>query len=268
MPKQDWFEQTFQVNQVYRIGDQGGESDSSAPLHSIGNIRALVYGAEGAGKTRFCGTFPKPFFIDTDRGLATIRKVNPEARILPIERGRGAYTTVLKVLKDAVNLSGPFADGGPLADVETIVLDGYSALAEALIYEITTIEGNRSLTSNKPTWDDYNALKQRLVSITTVTQNLSYHNFVATAWDEIKTDESGRETEAGPLILGGFSKVVGRYFDEVYYMNMRKSQGDYIYEAHSKKFRNFPAKSRIGVPSIMEDPSYEKLAKAYKEVLS
>jgi len=263
----DWFEQTFEVNQLYRVGDPPEGAGENSPFHSLGKIRALVYGEEGSGKTRFCGTFPNPFFIDSDRGLATIRKVNPTAHILPIERGRGAYTTVLKVIKDAVNLAGPFAEGGPLADVQTIVLDGYSALAEALIYEIVTLEGSRSLTSTKPTWDDYNALKQRLVQITTTTQNLTHHHFVATSWDEIKTDETGKETEAGPLILGGFSKIVGRYFDEVYYMNMRKVQGEYVYEAHSKKFRGFPAKSRIGVPAVMEDPTFQTLEKAYMEAL-
>jgi hypothetical protein len=258
-----WIERTMTINQAYDLGNEG---EQTPDWMEMGSIRVLVYGQEGSGKTHFAGTFPNPFFIDTDRGLTTIRKRHPNAYILPIERQRGVFSTVMAVLRDAVNRTGPFEAGEQYADVKTIVLDGYTALAESLMYEIVEVEGNRRLTTSKPQWDDWNALKARLTSITKLTQDINKFHFVATAWEDITKDDLSGETYGGPQVLGGFSKQIGHFFDEIYYMNLRRSQGDYVYEAHSKKFGRYAAKSRIGVPTIIKDPDFNQLEKAYKEV--
>lgn len=260
MPK-DWYQEALTVNQVYKFG----EATEDRPFGEMGSIRALIYGEEGSGKTFFAGTFPEPFFIDTDRGLTTVRRRHPDAKILPIERSRGVFAKVMSVLRDAVNKSGPFEKDGPLAHIETIVLDGYTALAESLMYEIVEVEGNRRLTQTKPQWDDWNALKARLISITKLTQDIKAFHFVATAWEDITKDDLTGETIGGPQVLGGFSKQIGHYFDEIYYANVRRSQGEYLYEAHTKKFGRYAAKSRIGVPAILKDPNFTALATAYWE---
>ena len=36
-------------------------------------LKILVYGDSGSYKTRFAGTFPKPYFFDTDNGMLSLR---------------------------------------------------------------------------------------------------------------------------------------------------------------------------------------------------
>jgi hypothetical protein len=46
-------------------------------------IKAMVYGAAGAGKTRLCGTAPKPIILSAESGLLTYSKMIKEGTLDP-----------------------------------------------------------------------------------------------------------------------------------------------------------------------------------------
>lgn len=236
-----------------------------------GYMRALVYGPMGSGKTRFALTWPNPFVLDIDHGLLTGRKLHvPSKRLFPPKDRKDrqrVFQSVMDVLTDARDRSGPFADGGPLADRETIVLDGYTALADALMKELLIGDG-KDFTKEKPEYDHWNALSARLDNITQLSAMVPF-NFVATCGNKLDKDEYTGGWVGLPDIIGGFRNDIGYRFDEVYYFEPRRGRssegGDLVYEAHTAKYRIFDAKSRLGLPTTIVDPTYELVHRLAKE---
>lgn len=233
-------------------------------------MRALVYGPMGSGKTRFSLTWPSPFVIDVDHGLLTGRTQRvPSIPVYPPKDRKDkakVYQTVMDILVDARDRSGPFATGEALSNCETIVLDGYTALADALMKEILLADG-RDFTREKPEFDHWNSLAARLDNITQLSAMIPM-NFVATCGNKLDKDEYTGGWVGLPDIIGGFRNDVGFRFDEVYYFEPRRGKAsdgvgkdDLVYEAHTAKYRIFDAKSRLGLPSTIVSPTYEKVRK-------
>lgn len=237
---------------------------------SVQYKRALVYGAMGSGKTRFALTWPDPFVIDVDNGLLTGRKLHvPYKKISPPKDRRDrkkVFQLVIDILSDAKDRTGPFAPGGPLADRKTIVLDGYTALADSLMKEILLSDGLDFL-NDKPQYDHWNFLAARLDNITKLAQEVPF-NFVATCGTKTEKDEQSGSWLGLPDIIGGYRNDIGYQYDEVYYFETRRARQndvtqpgkDLTYEAHTAKFRIFDAKSRLDIPnSTIQNPTYDLL---------
>lgn len=241
-------------------------------------MRALVYGPTGSGKTRFALTWPKPFVIDLDKGLLTGHHLHvPSKKIFPPKDRRDrqrVYQTIVDILVEAQGRSGPFAEGGPLVDRETIILDGYTALADALMKEILITDGLNFL-DEKPQYDHWNALANRLESITQLTTDLPF-NFVATCGNKQDKDETTGAWIGLPDIIGGYRNDIGYRFDEFYYFEPRRARAsdaksgdkDLIYEAHTAKYKIFDAKSRLDLPATIVNPTFDFLLEKKEEALS
>jgi hypothetical protein len=170
----------------------------------------------------------------------------------------------MDILSDARDKTGPFAADGPLADRETIVLDGYTALADSFMKEILLADG-LDFINDKPQYDHWNALAARLDNITKLAQNIPY-NFVATCGTKTEKDEQSGAWLGLPDIIGGYRNDIGYQYDEVYYFETKRARQtenagkDLIYEAHTAKYRIFDAKSRLDVPSsTIQNPTYAVL---------
>jgi len=238
--------------------------------------RALVYGPMGSGKTRFSLTWPKPFVIDIDHGLLTGRKTRtPSVALYPPKDRKDrnkVYQTVMDILIDARDRSGPFAPDEPLHDRETIVLDGYTSLADALMKEILILDG-KDFIQEKPEYHHWNTLSAKLESITQVSAMIPF-NFVGTCGNKLEKDEYTGGWIGLPDIIGGYRGDIGYRFDEVYYFEPRRGKtsdaaekGSLVYEAHTAKYRIFDAKSRLDLPSLIVNPTYDILHKLIQEAV-
>ena len=93
-------------------------------------VSIAAYGETKSGKTTFAGTFPKPFFIDTDRGGRTLKKLHiPHISIPPYDRTFDLINDILIKLRQK---EPPFDK----LEVETLVFDSVTALADFLIYDL------------------------------------------------------------------------------------------------------------------------------------
>lgn len=223
--------------------------------------RCLIIGEFGSGKTHFANTFPKPFFIDVDYGLATTKdsmtaKSAPGIRLFP---GDPVYQTIMSLINDAK------AKRPPLDEYETIVLDGLTSLSRLLLYEITG--GNLDpKTGQKPGYDEYGSLKTRLSSIVTQLQSVPFH-VVVTALTEIDKDEATGSYVGLINTVGSFGKDVGSMFDEVYYVEKRRGRkdegADIVHEFFTEYHPRFPVKPRLKqaakIPARIVDPTFDSL---------
>lgn len=232
-------------------------------------IKVLVYGPLGSGKTRFALTWPDVVVIDTDRGLLTGRQKHIPFIKVPAPQDRRDRTKVFQKVLDIMHIAkaqeGPFGQDGEFKNTKTIVLDGYTALADALLKELL-IESGKDFTKEKPEYDHWHALAARLDAITQVAKELPYH-FVATCGTKVEKDEQSGAWIGLPDIIGGYRNDIGYRYDEVWYLESRRSRandeskGALTYEAHTARYRIFDAKSRLDLPNTIESPDWDKIRK-------
>lgn len=227
--------------------------------------RVLVYGGPGSGKTTFAASFPKPFFMDTDRGMRSIGDMK-DVLFMRVPSNGSAFNTVYSVLNDARLKKGDFTAGQPLADRETIVLDGISSLAdEFLLYEIMR-ENKRDPLVDKPQFDDYGRLKIELIQLGNLIKDVSdSYNVVVTALVDEEKDELTGALEGKPLMTGKYRDLIGGAFDEEYFLECTDvGGGNHKYMLYAAKYKWYEAKTRLMTLKRMDDPSYTKCRAAFK----
>jgi len=216
--------------------------------------RIMVYGPAGAGKTRFIGTCPKPFILDSDKGLMTLR--NLKIPYLPLVRGQKVYTQVIDAIKAARKRQSMFKD------IETFAIDSLTSLADMLMIEVMKFPGEgrtpKDPTKSKPEWDHYTAVAARLAEIVKRCADLDM-NVVFTCGVKLEKDDILGKFEGKPNVVGGYRDKVSHDFDEVYYMDTEGTGKNANYILFTGKYRYFEAKSREGLEYQYKDPSYEKL---------
>lgn len=230
-------------------------------------VRVVLYGNTGCGKTTAAATWPKPFFIDTDRGGKVLNDLHiPHASF---ERGDKVYRPILDVLKSLRKKSDPFDK----IEVETLVIDGLTNLAEFLLVESMLFPDNPKIhtkdpASYKPEFDHWQNLLSRMQEIIKRSQNLGV-NIVATAGQKLDRDEIMGTYVGEPNIQGSYRHIIGHDFDEFYYLDAvtRKKGGELEthYYAYTVPHGYFVAKTRTkGLPPEIEDLTYQKIRK-YEE---
>ncbi len=157
-------------------------------------LTTLVYGTPGAGKTYFCGTFPKPLFIDCNGGLMTVRAkqvhyVAPET-----------YAELLTVLSS------------DLSEFETVILDTSTEAARIALESALALSGRQL-----PQLSDWALAIERLRRLVRQFMDLPQH-IVWTAEEKTTRDEDTGRLFAGPSLPGQLSAEIGAFFDCVFHL--------------------------------------------------
>lgn len=188
----------------------------------------MVVGDAGVGKTRYASTFPKPFFIDTDKGTGSIRRVpgswgKVTIKDAPFKGGReiparGVYkygqgwVMFLKTMEDITNriVKGDWP-------YLTIVWDSLTTL-QMLCMNHVLANANRHAT--QPQLQDYGGILTGMRTAAEMFTALPGFK-ILTAHVERSINPITTAVEKLPLGMGQFPALAAIFFDEIYYMEAK-----------------------------------------------
>jgi len=165
-------------------------------VHTNG-IKALVYGAAGAGKTTLATTLPKPIIISAEGGLLSINGSNiPYLEVASLNDLGEAYEYVKR------------------SDFESVVLDSLSEIAEVvLIHEKSVNKDGRAA---------YGEMAVQMTALIRAFRDLPGKNVLMTAKLEKTLDETGRILYAPSMPGAKLGQTLPYFFDLVLAMRIEK----------------------------------------------
>lgn len=238
-----------------------------------GKIKVVLCGKPKNGKTHFALTFPAPFFVDADHGLATANRLKKNVPTWRLDRTKWdtneqGYLSLHGFFDQLVDAEGPWHDFMVEHKIETIVLDSASALSELMEVEIVKYPPfNRKADDGKEalTLPDYNIIQRRMTGLIDKGRTVPYNFVVITGIDSIQ-DDMGRMVEI-PLMTGRkLGGMIPHMFDEVYLCGYDDDKAKYFISPLPTKRFEHPG-SRWGVKAEKHfDPSFDSvLGKFYKK---
>lgn len=239
-------------------------------IKPIENIKVLLIGPPGTGKTCTAAGFPYPM-----RVLDFDGKVNSAARwyagdvdrlanidVEPLSKRLDGRDPVLILLQEINELIAQEKSG--VMKYKTLVIDSMTTFSDAVINHIVqTNPGIKRFMSKQgaqPCQQDFGILKREFARLIPGILSLPM-NIVVTA--HIKTDKSELTGEIirSPLMDGSFGTQLPVYFDECYRTYMEN--GKVFAQTQSDAYYNFCRSSIPGLPAKLE-LKYENLIKKYK----
>ena len=217
-------------------------------------LSAAVYGKSGTGKTTFGASFPKPFFLDIDGGLLSVR--GQDVSYVDLTPGRGVtWPNILDAIAE-----------GKKDDYESIIVDSLTGLADLCMESVLQL--NRR-SGQKPNFDDWaayaNKTKDFLVRLLA-----SGKNVLLICHEAPDKDELTGHVWMLPAIQGQMKSRISNYFDEFYHAEVEQTHGKPAnYRLLARPSSIYTAKSRL-LPRDTESyylvPSFQSLINLQRNI--
>lgn len=232
----------------------------TSDLTQSATIKALIYGASGAGKTSLAATAPKPLIISAESGLLSLRPEN-------IKRIHGENvewvnydipSVECKTFDKLGEIYQWLTESPDALAYETIILDSVTDIAE-------TVLANAKKEAKDPR-QAYGKLADDMLVILKSFRDLSTHNVVFLAkLDKVKDEISGA-VMFGPMMPGQqLSKQLPYLFDEVLALEVGQTDTQGVAPRYLRCHKDWQweVKDRSGALEQYEYPSlihlFEKL---------
>lgn len=235
-------------------------------IKTEGNLKVLVYGASGAGKTVFAAGFPTPMlYLDFDSKVdsAALFYRGDKERLAAIDvrqLGGDLNTNPIGELEKIIGAELIPQQRSGQMKYKTIVLDSLTTFSsQVLDYIIKTNPGVKRVVSkqgSQPNMADYGILRrefQKLIpGLLSLPCNIIMIGHIAT-----EKDEATGQVWRGPHMDGSFARDLPIYFKEVY-MAYVDGKGDYLMQTQSNT--QYTCRSQIpGLPNPLKSSYLEMI---------
>ena len=203
-------------------------------------IKALVYGAAGAGKTVLSATAKAPtLIINAESGLLSLKGAPDYIKVATVESVNDVEDVLKMLLMD-----NPF---------EWVVLDSLSEIAEVVLHhEKATSKDGRAAYGN---------LADQMGKIVRAFRDLKDTNVLMTAkWRRVE-DENGIARYAPSMPGSNLNTNINYWFDLVMCLRVEKDdEGNTVRYLQTAQDLKFDCKDRSGILDTFEEPKLWKIA--------
>lgn len=212
--------------------------------------KALFYGPIGVGKTTLAATFPDPVFLDWDRGTHTLKKQAgfENVKVASPNTFADASTFLLEAAKGKI-------------ECKTVVIDTMTMMQAKLLEQLA-----KEANAKEPAKYDIDINSQRDYNKATnaIWKALWYYrelplNLVVIAHSKEETNDQTGQFTIRPDVTPKLSNIICGMMDIVgYYQMAANPQKDAcLRQLIVSPTNKLVAKNRIGLASILKDPTYE-----------
>jgi hypothetical protein len=241
----------------------------------IGHIKLLSIAQTGGGKTFLAHTFPRIYSMSTEPGGSDTWMYNQKLKGNVVVHKEFLPTSPSDTKRVFEEMQASFIEARKMAlekKIDTLVLDNLTyAMENRWIY----INEYQRLTSPKTgeldTRGMYGILGRWGYQWVMMNCTSFPGNVVVTVHEKMESDEAmekktTQDYPVVPSILGGFRDDLPGLFSCVFYLTCQKdATGVYHYFARTRPGKGKLAKNRYNLPEIIENVSYDTIAKAMGE---
>lgn len=241
-------------------------------------VRALVFGRFKSGKTQGAGTFPRPNFMDFDRGIATLKHPDFTKRhgLLPDlefeqfeEKKKGKAGMILEpnAFDDACRYFDKWMTAGNRDKFDTWVVDSGTTLSQMALNKAIHMLGSKALGISSQTYaqavntgivypkmQDYGAERSMVAQFIDMLLSAD-KNFLLLCHEREITDDAGAIKSIVPLLTGKGVEEIPIKFDEVWNLQVKSvaNAGGTAFENKrilvTDQTSTLKVGSRLGIPS-------------------
>lgn len=234
-------------------------------------VKALLVGRPKVGKTTLAASFPKPFVIDTDHGLASV--ADQGVPYLRIERPTKedyndtpcGFMDVRRVLISIKDKKGDVWDALKELEYipETIIIDSLTALSDYMEEELV-INPPYEKKGGEETLQiqDYNLVQRRLFGIVNLAKSIDTH-LVCISGVEWTEDDRKKMSENPALTGNKLGQRISYLFDDIYFMwydQERKKR--MLTTVPTRTFQHSGTRHKVPMKDFVE-PDFNQLSKYY-----
>ena len=223
------------------------EIKSTKGLHSS-QVKAIVYGDSGNGKTSLLGTLPesKTLIISAESGLLCLD--DKDISVAEINTWPDLISVATMLVK------------GELPQFDYVCIDSLTELSDMLVKHLESSPEFKDPKMALKMWGEFS---KRMTKVIKGFRDLQGKHVIFTALSEDVLD-NGTVTKK-PYIKGSaVQKMLNSYFDEVFYLGIEDGTGERILQTQPTS--SISAKDRSGKLKPIEEPNLNNIINKIKGI--
>lgn len=210
----------------------------------------LLMGPPKSGKSCLAGRFPKPYFVDIDGNLNSVKLFQERSGIktgfkydilthdssgnpVPLEK---RYDLMIQYITEAIKSP----------DIETVVVDSLTTLVDVMLSHIMRMQGRSQLAIQD--WGTFQQMMTKLV----YTLRGTGKYIIFTAHEESVKDETTGIVVTKLAMPGQLQNKLGAYFSDIWHTEIDQRGNEYKYVIRTVPTPRIALGNSLGLPPVWE----------------